>query len=198
MPLDSTMLAMIRKAAEAIIKASKKEITNAQRNEIVWATVDSIQAGPPQTLTLKIGGATTTNAAVAYGGWYSPTVGDYVMCLHYGTDLIVMGTMAPGGAPSKPERTFAVAGTLSAATLPGFHANVADSLKIVSVRGVLGAGTCTVDLLVNGTSIGTYSMTTTTLALTAVGHALSDGDYVQIKISSPSSASDLGFDVNCN
>ena len=97
--LPITTRRYIRKLSDAIIKKSRTPITNAPKLDFPWGVVASVEAGPPQSLTLYLSGAPTTIAGVRYLASYSPTVGDTVSCRKVGTDLIVEGGMS--GARSR-------------------------------------------------------------------------------------------------
>lgn len=104
MPNNSLPVAMrrhIRNLADAVARASKAPLTNAPSHKVVWATVASIQPGPPQSLTLNVSGNSNAVAGIRYLSTYNPRVGDTVMCSKYGGDLVVIGGMndavPPGG-----------------------------------------------------------------------------------------------------
>lgn len=89
---SASLLRQIAKLADEIVKAAKKPITNAPRHKIVWGTIYSIDGGTPASLTITLAGGNASG--ITYLNWYSPTVGDYVMCERYGTDLVCYGTLA--------------------------------------------------------------------------------------------------------
>jgi hypothetical protein len=60
------------------------------------AVVEAINTGPPPSLQLTLGG--TSVGPVRYLASYVPTVGDAVWCRQNGTDLLVLGALAGGGA----------------------------------------------------------------------------------------------------
>lgn len=59
-----------------------------------WAVVQSLQAGPPASLTLRMGGDATDVPGVRYLAAYSPTAGDTVAVLLAAGDLLVLGRLA--------------------------------------------------------------------------------------------------------
>jgi hypothetical protein len=59
-----------------------------------WGAVVSIQAGPPQTLTLTLAGSPTPIPGVKYMANYSPNIGDTVIIWSVGTDLVVAGGLS--------------------------------------------------------------------------------------------------------
>ena len=82
----------ITATARQIIRESKRSIPNNPGNEIIWATVHSIQTGPPATLTLYLQGVSSNPVAgIAFLNSYVPTVNDRVMCSKYGQDIVVIG-----------------------------------------------------------------------------------------------------------
>ncbi len=59
------------------------------------ATVQSVQTGPPHSLTVQVEGSSVNVPGVRYLASYSPTVGDTVWCaLIDGRDLLVLGVLA--------------------------------------------------------------------------------------------------------
>lgn len=46
------------------------------------------------TVTVQIGDAPTAVPGLHFFSWYTPTVGDVVHLLHYGTGYLVLGTLA--------------------------------------------------------------------------------------------------------
>jgi hypothetical protein len=64
---------------------------------IVSGVVQSIQPGPPRTLTVSIAGSPSAAAGVVYAPTYSPRSGDTVYMLANGTDYTVL--YGPPGAP---------------------------------------------------------------------------------------------------
>lgn len=191
----------IRKLSDAIIKKSKTPITNAPKTDFPWGVVESIQAGPPQTLTLYLSGAPTTIAGVRYLASYAPTEGDTVLCRHYGTDLIVLGGTAGavlGLPPMMP--TYAIYGLVYNDTWPGFYVPVRAGTKVtlVAVIGIMQTGTIDVEVRrtpFGGSPSGIGGLTAVALSTTSTGRvnptsplAVADLDYFDIVTSSGASA----------
>jgi hypothetical protein len=84
----------LRRVADAIIKTSKVPITNSPKHQILWAVIDSVETGPPQTVTIYLSGSPSPQAGIRFWGAYTPTEGDYVMCERYDKDLVVLGKLA--------------------------------------------------------------------------------------------------------
>ncbi len=187
---------IIHDLADAILKQANRPQPSRVRFDVTYATITAINAAA-HTVTINVAGDSTNVTGISYLGSYSPTVGDMVLVLHHGHDFVVLGAIAPEGIPSQLH-SWAVAGSLAAATLPGFIAYVPEgsAMTIVTMRGVLGAGTVTAALLVNGSAAATLNVTTTVSSLLTVGASLSDGDVVTLQLSAPSGASDLTLTLN--
>jgi hypothetical protein len=194
-------LKYIRNFADAIIKASKAPITNAPKHEIVWAMVDSVQVGPPKTLTIFLSGSSTSTAGVSYASSYVPEVGDYVMCSKFGTDLVVMFGM--GGAVSGGVHiplSYAVLGPLANLTLPGPFIPVpaGQSVKVVACVGEISSGSVTVEVRDNGatiTGLGACSVTTSPTTFSLTAHPVANNHRLDIILSSISGTGDLSFTI---
>lgn len=65
-----------------------------QNVEMLWAVVEDIDAGPPATVTITVGGSTTEIPGVRYAASYAPTVGDVVYGRIVDTDYLVEGKLA--------------------------------------------------------------------------------------------------------
>ncbi len=190
---------VIHTLADVILKQVNKPQPSRNRLDITYGVVDGIDA-TNHAVALKIAGDPTSVTGISYLGSYSPQSGDAVVVLHHDHDFIVLGALAPEGVAAELH-SWAVAGLLVAATLPGFIAYVpaGASLLLSSIRAVLGAGTITAAVLVNGVAVATVNVTTTVSALVpagASGTVLNDGDVVTLQLSSPVSASDLTLTVN--
>ena len=93
--LPPEMKRHLRKLSDSIVKQSNKPQQNIPRHDIVWGVVAVIDAGPPITLEVNVGGAAVTSKGIRYLSSYVPTVGDTVMMSWYGTDLVVLGSISP-------------------------------------------------------------------------------------------------------
>jgi hypothetical protein len=178
-----------------MLKQSKTPITNAPSFSEIWGVVESISAGPPKTLGVKLQGSPTASVGLTFLGSYQPTVGDYVLCLKYGNDLKVIGTTSGVGMGMQIPFSFAVQGLLVASggenTPPPFPMPVPDGqiVKITAVRHkILGGTSCNVDFQRNGSAIsGLSGITINTTAASDVLSTpleLSNNDELGIYINS--------------
>lgn len=81
-----------------LAKTAAANVVGATTRAVVrrhWATVLSVQTGPPKTLTLKLDGSAVAIAGYRYHLAYAtPTAGDYVLVDQVGTDFVVIGPLA--------------------------------------------------------------------------------------------------------
>jgi hypothetical protein len=190
-------------ASREIIRQGKVPIANAPSNDIVWGIVDSIQTGPPKTLTLYIQGDTTNAVAgVEFLGSYTPTVGDQVMCSKYGRDLVVLGSSSPGSSSSGTVvvgASYAVSGFLGVPAGPAFYlpgiripVPVGQTVTLLGVIYEVRNGSCTFDIQQNGTSIAAFTglNATTTVTETDAPTALGNLDRLAPLIDTVTGAPD--------
>jgi hypothetical protein len=132
-----------------------------------YAVIQSIQLGPPRSLTVQVSGSAVDIPSVKFNAAYSPRVGDTVVCDRVQGDLVVAyslsgGTGATGGpvplgamialdyALTDVAWLLCIGGTFSAATYPDLYAARGNNNVLPDMRGVtlMGAGA-------NGVVLGT-------------------------------------------
>jgi len=64
------------------------------RIAIHQAVVQTVVAGPPASLTIRLSGDTTNLTGIRYLSSYTPTASDKVFCLINAGDIFVLGKLA--------------------------------------------------------------------------------------------------------
>ena len=115
------------------------------------------------------------------------------------------GIQGPQGAKGDPgvtsltfltPQTFALAGDVAVATLPGAYQSKAanQASTLASVMHKLSAGTATVQVRRNGAVLATLSATATVQS-SALSQAIADGDYLDLNITAATGAKDLSVSL---
>lgn len=188
--VDPSLRRVIRVTADEIIRAATRPTPNSPRNTLAWATVEAITLGVPATLTVKVGGSSTEVSGVKFLASYFPRVGDYVACIHYGHDLVVLGPLSNGTAGSfVVPMSYAVQGALATGELPIFYVPVpvGQVVLLESVRAKIASGTsCAVSVQRNGSGVtGLTGITVTdTSTTTSLGTplAMSNNDEIGLDV----------------
>jgi hypothetical protein len=198
MTLPQQIARHIRTLSDAISKAANMPIANAPGLSMFWGTVDTIDAGTPNTLHVFISGALTSVGNISYSGQYVPTVGDYVYGFRYGKDYVVEGGMSGTTMGTRIPISWAILGPLTAGTYPGLFvpSGGGQSFKLYKARAKLSSGTVTATIRNGGSNVTGFtslSVTTGATSYTPTAVAFSGDDDIDLVLSSPSGTGDLTF-----
>lgn len=112
-----------------------------------------------------------------------------------GAGLLTVTSTAGGGSVSPPVESLGAHIESPSAKTYCVDLSASSPYTIQMFRCILGAGTCTVALLRNGSAVsGAASIAASaTLSTTSLSQAVAQNDKIQITVSAPSSAADLQF-----
>jgi len=182
--IDPSTHRIIRKLADSMVHESNKPIPSVSKLESVWGIVDSIQAGPPKSLSVFLGGSTFTLDPVTHRpvagsirgikfiASYTPAVGDTVFGMRTGTnisDVVILGAMAGAADSGVPGQVaWAIDGPLAVPhDFPGgfIYVPVGATVKLMLGFGQVQSGSVNITIKDNGVAIpGLTSITVTTTA----------------------------------
>lgn len=144
----------IRSLAQALLSSGELGFDPVTLVKGIIDTVDTV--GSPPTVTVKIGGDTTTSVpAVRVLNNYSPVVGHTVLVAKQGADIVVLGHIADLGAKGAANG----AGGWTQATLTGGSHN-GDSMGTVYYRRILDHGSWKMQWRGGWTVSGTFLINT--------------------------------------
>jgi hypothetical protein len=187
--LGPEMRAVIRKTADKTRAHARLPLPKNNDLELVWGVVETLNAGPPLTVSLQLMGDTTGTITVnaRYLGSYSPTAGDSVVCVLHGKDLIVLGALAPAGASD--DKTWAIVGA-SVYRYPGWTATVAGTIS--GLWCVTSSGSAAFEIYQNGSSvIGPITANTSHAPASFTAVTVDVGDYFELNVTVVSGTPDL-------
>jgi hypothetical protein len=110
-----------------------------------WGVIAAVSAGPPKTVSVNVSGSTTATTGIRYLASYTPTVGDVVVMVANGPDLLVIGSINPavtGGGTGTVTINAAKIALLGTQTLTtGSTPNVSfDTVKYDTPGGMVNLG----------------------------------------------------------
>ena len=187
--LSNDSRAIIRDVAHQIRAKAPISLPKSNSLELVWGVVQTVNTGPPLTVSIQLLGDTTGTITVnaRYLGSYSPTAGDSVVCVLHGKDLIVLGALAPAG--DSDDKTWAIVGT-SVYRYPGWTATVAGTIS--GLWCVTSSGSAAFEIYQNGSSVIGPITANTTHAPASFGYVtVNVGDYFELNVTVVSGTPDL-------